>query len=65
VRRSEAVIWVSLSSAPARLTWSPSTSPSQPSRSASAMRSSRLARISSRRCRWAGSGLRSEHLTHA
>ena len=58
-------IWVSLSSAPARLTFSPSTSPSQPSRSASPMRSCRLARISSRRARWAGSGRRSEHLTQA
>jgi hypothetical protein len=29
------------------------------------MRSCRLSRISSSRLRWAGSGLRSEHLTHA
>ena len=35
------------------------------SRSASAMRSCRLTRISSSRLRWAGSGLKSEHLTHA
>ena len=62
-RRRAASIWESLSSAPARLTFSPSTSPSQPSRPASAMRSCRLARISSSRERWAGSGRRSEHLT--
>jgi len=60
-----ACIWASLSSVPARLTFSPSASPAQPSRSASAMRSRRLARISSRRACWAGSGLRSEHLTQA
>src|SRR5712691_515302 len=65
LRWSEAVIWASLSSAPARLTLSPSTSPGQPSRSASAMRSCRLARISSRRARWPADGRRSEHLTHA
>ena len=41
----------------------PSISPSQPSRWASAMRAWRLSRISSSRFRWAGSGLRSEHLT--
>jgi integrase len=64
-RCRDASIWASLSSVPARLTLRPSISPSQPSRSASAMRSCRLDRISSRRCRWAGSGLRSEHLTHA
>lgn len=64
-RLLEAPIWAILSSAPARLTLSPSTSSSQPSRSASAIRSRRLARISSSRARWAGSGLRSEHLTQA
>jgi len=64
-RRRAAWIWASLSSVPARLTLRPSISPSQPSRSASAMRSCRLARISSSRPRWAGSGLRSEHLTQA
>ena len=42
-----ASIWASLSSVPARLTFRPSISPSHPSRSASAMRSCRLARISS------------------
>ena len=64
-RCREASIWASLSSVPARLTLRPSISPSQPSRSASAMRSCRLSRISSSRPRWAGSGLRSEHLTQA
>jgi site-specific recombinase XerD len=64
-RRRVASIWASLSSAPARLTLSPSTSPSQPSRSASAMRAWRLSRISSSRVRWAGSGRRSAHLTQA
>src|SRR5487761_1232584 len=64
-RRREASIWASLSSVPARLTCRPSISPSHPSRSASAIRSCRLTRISSRRGRWAGSGLKSEHLTHA
>jgi hypothetical protein len=39
-----------------RLTVSPSISPSQPSPSASAMRSVRLSRISTSRLRWAGSG---------
>jgi integrase len=38
-RRRAASIWASLSSVPARLTFSPSISPSQPSRPASAMRS--------------------------
>ncbi len=42
----------SLPSAPERLIWSPSSSPSQLSRSASAMRSRRLSRISTSRCRW-------------
>ena len=64
-RRRVASIWASLSSAPARLTLSPSTSPSQPSRSASAMRACRLSRISSSRARCAGSGRRSGHLTQA
>jgi integrase len=64
-RRKVASIWASLSSAPARLTLRPSISPGHPSRSASAMRSCRLSRISSSRLRWAGSGLKSEHLTHA
>src|SRR6266702_1492590 len=64
-RRRDASIWEILSSVPARLTLSPSISPSPPSRPASAMRSCRLARISSSRPRWAGSGLRSEHLTQA
>ncbi len=41
--------WASLSSAPARLTLRPSTSPSQPSCSASAMRAIRLSRISTMR----------------
>jgi hypothetical protein len=53
VRRS---IWASLSSAPVRLTLRPSTSPSQPSRSASVMRAVRLSRISVMRPRWARSG---------
>src|SRR5215207_3601477 len=66
VRRRRVVsIWASLSSAPARLTLSPSTSPSQPSRSASAMRACRLPRISSSRARCAGSARRSGHLTQA
>jgi hypothetical protein len=64
-RCKAASIWASLSSVPARLTLRPSISPSRPSRPASAMRSCRLIRISSRRLRWAGSGLKSEHLTHA
>jgi hypothetical protein len=37
LRRSAASIWASLSSVPARLTLRPSISPSQPSRSASAI----------------------------
>ena len=47
--RDRRSIWASLSSAPARLILSPSTSPSQPSRSASAMRAMRLSRISAMR----------------
>ena len=54
--RARRSIWASLSSAPARLILRPSTSPSQPSRSASAMRAVRLSRISAMRSRWAGSG---------
>ncbi|MBX7553194.1 hypothetical protein K1Y78_35585 [Streptomyces sp. tea 10] len=57
--------WRSFSSAPTRLTWRPSTSPSQPSASASAIRAIKLSRISASRARWAGSGRRSEHLTQA
>ena len=49
-------IWASLSWAPERLILRPSTSPAQPSRSASAMRAVRLSRISVSRWRWAGSG---------
>jgi len=56
VVRERRLIWASLSSAPARLTLSPSTSPSQPSRSASVMRAMRLSRISAMRGCWAGSG---------
>lgn len=55
----------SLSWAPARLICRPSTSPSQPSSSASAMRAIRLSRTSASRARWAGSGRRSECLTQA
>ena len=40
----------------ASLILSPSTSPSQPSRSASAMRAIRLSRISAMRGRWTGLG---------
>src|SRR5664279_1177574 len=58
-------IWVSLAWAPARLTRSPSTSPNQPSRSASAMRSRRLSRMSTRRARWFGSGQSMEQRTQA
>lgn len=43
----------------------PSTSPCQPSRSASLIRAPRLSRISTSRARWGGSGRRSEHLTQA
>jgi transposase len=57
--------WASLSWEPARLIWSPSISPSHPSRSASAMRASRLSRISARRSRWVESGHSIEHRTHA
>jgi hypothetical protein len=49
-------IWESLSRAPARLILSPSASPCQPSRSASAMRAIRLSWISAIRGRWAGEG---------
>ena len=49
-------IWASLSVAPARLTCRLSTSPSQPSRSASVIRAVRLSRMSASRERWAGSG---------
>jgi hypothetical protein len=56
-------IWANLSSAPARLTRSPSSSPSQPSLSAPTTRAVRLSRISASRARWVGSGRRSEHLT--
>src|SRR5208283_2940786 len=58
-------IWASLSSAPARLTCRPSTSPSHPSRSASSMRAMRLSRISTRRSRCAGSGQSIEQRTQA
>ena len=54
-------IWASLLLAAARLTLSPSASPAQPSRSASAIRSVRLPRMSSSRCFWEGSTRRSEH----
>ena len=43
----------------------PSTSPSQPLRSASAIRAGRLSRISASRSRWVGSGQSIGHLTHA
>jgi hypothetical protein len=56
--------WVSFWRAPARLIWSPSTSPSQPSRRASSMRACRLSRISSMRRRPAGSGRRSGQRRH-
>ena len=49
-------IWASLCRAPARLTFSPSASPSQRAASASAIRAVRLPQISARRGRWAGSG---------
>ena len=52
-------IWASLARAPARLTFSPSASPSQRRDAASAMRAMRLSRIWTRRCRAAGSGRRS------
>src|SRR5690349_4775343 len=52
-------IWASLARAPARLTFSPSASPSQRRDSASAMRAVRLSRIWTRRGRAAGSGRRS------
>ena len=58
-------IWASLSSAPASADLEALDLAEPASRSASAMRSCRLTRISSSRLRWAGSGLRSEHLTHA
>ena len=47
--RARRSIWASLSWAPARLILSPSASPGQPSRSASAMRAVRLSRISAMR----------------
>ena len=55
--------WASLLFAAERLTLSPSASPAQPSRSASAMRARRLSRMSSSRPRWSGEILRSGHLT--
>ena len=58
------LIWASLSSAPARLIWSPSISPSQPSRFSSMTRAMRLSRISTSRSRWAGSGQSMEHRMH-
>ncbi len=58
-------IWASLSSAPARLTRRPSASPSQPSRSASAIRSVRFSRISSSRSCCAGSGQSNAQRTQA
>jgi TnpA family transposase len=61
-RRSRSPSSASFCRAPARLTLSPSTSPSQPSRSASAMRSSRLSRISTMRPACPGSGRRRLHL---
>jgi transposase len=60
-RRDRSSSWASLCSAPARLILRPSTSPSQPSFSASAMRVSRLSRISVIRRRWVGSGRRRLH----
>jgi len=60
-RRDRWSSWASFCSAPVRLTLRPSISPRQPSRSASAMRSSRLSRISVIRCRCAGSGRRRLH----
>ena len=62
-RAAVASAWASLLFAAARLTLSPSASPVQPSRSASAMRARRLSRISARRPRWSGEILRSGHLT--
>ncbi len=64
-RAASASSWSSLPCAPVGLTWRPSTSPSRPSRSASAIRAIRLSRRSISRDRWAGSGRRSEHLTQA
>ena len=55
------VIWASLARAPARLTLSPSASPSHRCSSASAMRVMRLSRIWTRRGRAAGSGRSSGH----
>jgi hypothetical protein len=55
--------WAILLVAAVRLTLSPSASPVQPSRSASAMRAWRLSRISSRRWHWAGAMRRRGHLT--
>ncbi len=55
-RRAISSSWASFCRAPSRLTWRPSASPAQPSYSASAMRPSRLPRISSMRPRCAGAG---------
>ena len=60
-RRDRSSSWASFYSAPARLILRPSTSPSQPSLSASVMRVSRLSRISVIRRRWVGSGRRRLH----
>ena len=57
--------WASFWRAPVRLICRPSTSPSQPSRRASAMRACRLSRISISRGRCAGSGRSSGHRRHA
>jgi transposase len=60
-RRDRSSSWASFCSAPVRLILRPSTSPSQPWFSASAMRVSRLSRISVIRRRWVGSGRRRLH----
>ncbi|MFJ9843389.1 hypothetical protein ACIRYZ_23565 [Kitasatospora sp. NPDC101155] len=65
LRSRRASSWEIFSSAAARLTDSPSTSPSQPSRSASAIRSARLSWISMSRGRSAGETMRTGHRTRA
>lgn len=56
LRARSASSWASFCSAPARLIWSPSISPSRPSRSAPAILSFKLSLTSAGRDRWAGSG---------
>jgi hypothetical protein len=55
-REASSASWASLLRAAARLTFRPSTSPSQLSRWASAMRATRLSQMSTSLWRWAGSG---------